>query len=86
MTKANELISMAESLPIDIKTQLIDRLLNSLHPTEKDIDELWAIEAERRVKEIKTGQVKKLYRVIKFLMKFGKSYQNEILFSPFCKK
>ncbi len=58
MTKANELISMAESLPIDIKTQLIDRLLNSLHPTEKEIDELWAAEAERRVKEIQTGQIK----------------------------
>ena len=58
MTKANEIISMAESLPIDIKTQLIDRLLNSLHPSQKEIDELWVKEAERRVNEIKTGKVK----------------------------
>jgi len=58
MKKANEIISMAESLPIDIKTQLIDRLLNSLHPSQKEIDELWAKEAERRVNEIKTGKVK----------------------------
>ena len=58
MTKANKIISMAESLPIDIKTQLIDRLLNSLHPSQKEIDELWAKEAERRVNEIKTGKVK----------------------------
>ncbi len=58
MTKANELISMAESLPIDIKARLIERHLNSLRPTEKEIDELWAAEAERRVKEIQTGQVK----------------------------
>ena len=58
MTKAKELISMAESLPIDIKTQLIDRLLNSLHPSQKEIDELWKKEAERRVNEIKTGKVK----------------------------
>ena len=58
MLKANEIISMAESLPIDIKTQLIDRLLNSLHPSQKEIDELWVKEAERRVNEIKTGKVK----------------------------
>jgi len=59
-TKANELISMAESLPIDIKTKLIEKLLNSLHPSQKEIDELWAKEAERRVNEIKTGKVKVL--------------------------
>ena len=57
MVDTNELISMAESLPIEIKTQLIDRLLNSLNPSQKDIDELWAEEAERRVAEIKDGKV-----------------------------
>ena len=56
--KTNELISMAESLPLDLKTQLIDRLLNSLNPSQKEIDELWAKEAERRIEEIKTGKVK----------------------------
>lgn len=58
MTKANELISMAESLPVDIKIKLIDKLLNSLHPSQKEIDELWVREVERRVEEIKTGKVK----------------------------
>jgi putative addiction module component (TIGR02574 family) len=58
MTKANELISMAESLPVDIKIKLIDKLLNSLHPSQKEIDELWVKEVERRVEEIKTGKVK----------------------------
>ena len=57
MTKANDIISMVESLPIEMKTQLIDKLLNSLHPSQKEIDELWAIEAERRVEEISTGKV-----------------------------
>jgi putative addiction module component (TIGR02574 family) len=55
--KTDELMAMADSLPLDIKTQLIDKLLNSLNPTTKEIDELWAIEAERRVEEIKTGKV-----------------------------
>jgi len=58
ITKANELISMAESLPVDIKIKLIDKLLNSLHPSQKEIDELWVKEVERRVEEIKTGKVK----------------------------
>lgn len=57
MVDTNELISMAESLPIDIKTQLIDKLLNSLNPSQKAIDELWAEEAEQRVAEIRDGEV-----------------------------
>jgi len=56
-TKTDELISMVESLPIEIKTKLIEKILNSLHPTQKEIDELWAQEAERRLKDIKTGKV-----------------------------
>lgn len=58
MIKADELMSVAESLPFSLKTQLIDRLLNSLNTSEKEIDSLWAIEAEKRVEEIKTGKVK----------------------------
>ena len=36
----------------------MDELLRSLHPVQKEIDELWAAEAEKRVKEIKSGKVK----------------------------
>jgi len=57
-TKTSDLISKVESLPVDIKTKLIEKLLNSLHPSQKEIDELWVKEAERRVTEIKTGKVK----------------------------
>jgi len=57
-TKTNELISMVESLPVDIKTTLVEKILNSLHPSQKEIDALWAKEAEKRVKEIKAGRVK----------------------------
>jgi len=58
MMKTNELLSMAESLPIEIKIQLIDTLLNSMHPSQSEIDALWAKEAERRVDQIKSGEVK----------------------------
>jgi putative addiction module component (TIGR02574 family) len=57
-TKTSDLISKVESLPVDIKTKLIEKLLNSLHPSQKEIDKLWAKEAERRVTEIKTCKVK----------------------------
>ena len=56
--KTDELMSMADSLPVDIKTQLIDKLLNSLNPTLKEIDELWKTEAEKRVEEMKNSKVK----------------------------
>jgi putative addiction module component (TIGR02574 family) len=58
VTKTDPLISMVESLPVDIKTTLVEKILNSLYPSQKEIDALWAKEAERRVKEIKTGKVK----------------------------
>ena len=58
MMKTNDFMTMAESLPLDLKTQLIDRLLKSINPSEKEIDKLWAKEAERRVEEIKSGKVK----------------------------
>lgn len=57
-TKTKELISMVESLPVDIKTTLVEKILNSLHPSRKEIDTLWAKEAEKRVKEVKAGRVK----------------------------
>ena len=53
----NELLTMVDSLPLDLKTQLIDRLLNSLNPSQKEIDELWAQEAEKRVGEIQKGLI-----------------------------
>ena len=59
-TKTNELISMVESLPVDIKTKLVEKILNSLHPSQREIDALWTKEAEKRVKEIRTGKVKSL--------------------------
>ena len=58
MISTEELISEAVSLPVEIRVQLVEKLLQSLNPTEKETDELWAIEAERRVQEIESGTVK----------------------------
>ena len=53
----NELFSIVDSLPIDIKTRLLEKLLKSLNPTFNDIDGLWFKEVEDRSKEIESGKV-----------------------------
>ena len=46
------------SLPVELRARLVDELLKSLNPSQAEIDELWAAEAERRIDEIETGKVK----------------------------
>jgi len=58
MIKTDELISEAISLPVEVRTLLVNKLLESLNPPNKEIDELWAKEAEKRVEELRTGKVK----------------------------
>ncbi len=58
MIKTNELISEAMSLPVEGRTLLVNKLLESLNPPDKEIDELWAKVAEKRVADIETGKVK----------------------------
>jgi putative addiction module component (TIGR02574 family) len=57
MISKDKLISEAISLPVEIRLQLVEKLLESLNPSHKDIDELWAIEAESRVAEIEKGEI-----------------------------
>ena len=48
----------ALSLPANECLALIDKLIKSLNlPTQAEIDELWAVEAEKRVQELESGQV-----------------------------
>ena len=58
MIKTKELFDEAISLPIEIRMQLVEKLLRSLNPTQKEIDKLWAKEAEKRVEAIGSGKVK----------------------------
>jgi putative addiction module component (TIGR02574 family) len=58
MIKTKELFDEAISLPIEIRTKLVEKLLRSLNPSQREIDKLWSKEAERRVEEIKNGKVK----------------------------
>jgi putative addiction module component (TIGR02574 family) len=58
MIKTKEIFEEAISLPIEIRTKLVEKLLLSLNPSQKEIDKLWAKEAEKRVEEIRSGKVK----------------------------
>ncbi|MGV8073279.1 MAG: addiction module protein [Syntrophobacteraceae bacterium] len=58
MISKEKLISEVISLPVEIRLQLVESLLESLNASHKDIDEQWASEAERRVAEIDKGEVK----------------------------
>lgn len=52
-----KLVEIAESLPVEMRLAIIDRLLASVHPKQAEIDELWLREAERRSEEIRSGKV-----------------------------
>ena len=54
----SDIFSIADSLPIDMKIELVDRLLESISPTQEEIDELWKAEIERRIDDVESGGVR----------------------------
>jgi hypothetical protein len=58
MIRTKELFDEASSLPIEMRMQLVEKPLRSLNPTQKEIDKLWAKEAEKRVEDIRSKRVK----------------------------
>ena len=57
-TQTMEIMDLVDSLPIDMKLELVDRLLESISPRRKDIDDAWKEEVERRIDEVESGKVK----------------------------
>ncbi len=57
MLKTKKLIDEATSLPVEQRAHLADELLKSLNLFQTKIDKLWALEAEKRVSDIKSGKV-----------------------------
>jgi putative addiction module component (TIGR02574 family) len=58
MTNTAELMDVVDSLPIDMKLELIDHLLESVFPRRKDVEDAWQEEVERRIDEVESGRVK----------------------------
>ena len=58
MTTTDNIFKEALTLKPSEKAQLIDRLISSLDKPDKEIDELWAKEAEDRIDAFDQGKLK----------------------------
>ncbi len=52
-----QLFNEIDILPIDLKTKIVDKILNSIQPVTKSIDDLWIAEVNKRKGEIENNQV-----------------------------
>ena len=52
-----EIMDVVDSLPIDMKLEIIDHLLESISPTNKEVEDAWKEEVERRIDEVESGKV-----------------------------
>jgi len=58
MTGTENVFKDALSLKPSEKAQLIDKLISTLDESDKEIDELWAKEAENRIDAYDQGKIK----------------------------
>lgn len=55
---SKDLLEQALRLPPVERASLVDGLLQSLDEPDKSLDEIWAIEAEKRLRAYREGRVK----------------------------
>ncbi|WP_376695673.1 addiction module protein [Wenzhouxiangella sp. EGI_FJ10305] len=55
--RIKDLISEAESLPVEERARVIDSLLRSMNPPESEVDTKWADIARERLDDIRSGAV-----------------------------
>ncbi len=57
MTKSQDLIDEAISLPLEERALLVDSLLRSMNPLDKGNDEKWVAEAKRHLEDLLTEKI-----------------------------
>ena len=55
--KQEQLFDEIDILPVDLKTKIVDKILNSINPIDKSIDDLWIKEVNKRKEEIESSKV-----------------------------
>ena len=60
MSKTNDILKEAITLPPSERAYLVDKLLGSLDERNKVIDELWSKEAESRIDAYDQGRIKSI--------------------------
>jgi putative addiction module component (TIGR02574 family) len=58
--KTEDLLKEIESLPVDERARVVDRVLRSLNPPESAIDKKWDAAVKRRLEEIQSGTVERV--------------------------
>jgi len=56
--RQQQLFDEIDILPIDIKTKIVENILNSINSVNGSIDDLWILEANKRKAEIESASVK----------------------------
>ncbi len=56
--EAKKLIDEAKSLPVEERVEVADSLLKSLNRIDPEVDAKWAEVAEKRLDEVRSGEVK----------------------------
>ncbi len=51
-----QLFDEVEILPLDLKTKLVDQILNSIHQTNDSVDDFWIKEVNRRKHAVESGE------------------------------
>ena len=55
-TQTAELITIAKSLPLEARAEIVDSLLESMQPADQRIDDVWKAEVERRIAGYEGGE------------------------------
>ncbi len=53
--KEEELLEEIDILPLELKTKIVERLLESITPTNSAVDALWIQEVEKRRSEVENS-------------------------------
>jgi len=58
MPTAIEIIHEVESFPVEDRTFIVDSLLRTLNPPDREIDRKWAVVAKSRLDDLRSGRVR----------------------------